>query len=76
MRGSVLHDALYQLMRLGPLETEYREHADNLLRDICVADGMVKLRGWYVHKPVRWFGAKNAAPGNEPKDEITCIPEG
>ncbi len=75
MRGSLVHDALYQLMRLGLLDRAHRERADNLLQEICEADGMWKFRAWYVRKMVRWFGAKYADPGNERKDQIICVPQ-
>lgn len=40
IRGSLVHDALYQLMRLGHLSPIYRESADRLLQKICREDGM------------------------------------
>ena len=57
MRGSLVHDALYQLIRDGLLDESAREHADNLLYDLCVEDGMCKFRAWYVWKAVRSFGS-------------------
>ena len=44
MRGSLVHDALYQLMRLKLLPASLRETADMLLRRICIEDGMCRLR--------------------------------
>ena len=35
MRGSLIHDALYQLIRERILEPQYRKHADNILRTIA-----------------------------------------
>ena len=35
MRGSLVHDALYQLIRLEVLPPESRKRADQLLREIC-----------------------------------------
>ena len=35
MRGSLVHDALYQLIREGLLPSSAREDADKLLRSIC-----------------------------------------
>ena len=68
MRGSLVHDALYQLMRSKKLPLKYRKYADSLLRDICREDGMSKLRSWYVYKAVRWFAGKSAElPGKERK---------
>ena len=64
MRGSLFHDALYQLMREGLLPQEDREKTDQLLRKICKEDGMNSLRRRYVYRLVRMFGAKNAKPKN------------
>ena len=71
MRGLLVHDALYQLMRLGKLDYEvHRKTADQILRDICIEDGMWKFRAAYVYRAVRIFGKKHADPANR----ITCMP--
>ncbi len=57
MRGSLVHDALYQLIREKILPESYRKKADQLLRDICIADGMSKFRANYVYRGVRIGGA-------------------
>ena len=62
MRGSLIHDALYQLMREKILPQTARERADEILREVCLQDGMSKLRAWYVYKAVRIGGASSAAP--------------
>ncbi len=56
LRGSLVHDALYQLIRTGVLYEEDREKADQLLKTIVLEDGMNSLRAWWVHKAVSWFG--------------------
>lgn len=60
MRGSLFHDALYQLMREGVLPLSTRKHADEILRDICLEDGMSKIRAAWVYRGVRIGGNKNA----------------
>lgn len=51
MRGSLVHDALYQLMRMGLLDRgTWKETADRLLRKMCIEDGMWKARAWWVYK--------------------------
>ncbi|HMV99895.1 MAG TPA: DUF1353 domain-containing protein [Acidobacteriota bacterium] len=75
MRGSLVHDALYQLMRLGELDYKvYRQRADELLRDICREDGMSSFRSWYVYQGVRLFGESSARPVPEPEVTIICVP--
>ena len=57
MRGSLVHDVFYQLMRNNKLEREqYKEPADRLLQSMCKEDGMSSFRAWYVYKAVAIFG--------------------
>lgn len=57
LRGSLVHDALYQLIRMGVLdETFHRLQADKLLKELVLEDGMNSLRAWWVFKAVHWFG--------------------
>jgi hypothetical protein len=60
MRGSLVHDALYQLMREGHLSQECRKIVDEELRRICREDGMSSIRAWWVYRGVR-FGGENSA---------------
>ena len=60
MRGSLVHDALYQLMREKHLDRKlWRPYVDKLLRKICLEDGMSKFRAWYVYHGVRLFAASS-----------------
>ncbi|MBM9499342.1 DUF1353 domain-containing protein [Leptospira sp. 201903071] len=69
MRGSLIHDALYQLMREKKLERSvYRESADKILKDVCLEDGMNSFRANYVYRSVRWFGESAAKPKDETKE--------
>jgi len=43
-RGSMLHDACYQLIRMGFIPYSFKEYADTLLHDICIEDGMWQWR--------------------------------
>jgi hypothetical protein len=67
MRGSLIHDALYQLMRLGLLEIIHRNYVDRLLQEICIKDGMSKIRAWWVYQGVDKFAKKYA---RKQKEEI------
>ena len=55
MRGSLLHDVIYQLIREGYIPKRFKDYADRLLRLVCVADGMTRLRAWYVYQAVKYF---------------------
>lgn len=74
MRGSLVHDALYQLLRWGLLQKgtdacwawdheRFRLFADDLLRFHCLQDGMSRPRAWWVYQGVRKGGKSSAAVG-------------
>jgi len=56
MRGSLIHDALYQLIREGHISRSYRYYADKLLYKVCLEDDMFKFRAGYVFRSVRKLG--------------------
>jgi hypothetical protein len=71
MRGSLVHDALYGLMRLKHLPFQCRKKADLELYKICREDGMNWFRAKYVLWAMKTKWAKEAAlPENEPKIRI------
>ena len=75
MRGSLIHDALYQLMREKHLDHRtYRPVADKILQRLCREDGMSRLRAWWVYQGVRLF----ADPASEPSSDkpVTLAPKG
>ena len=70
MRGSLVHDALYQLMREELLDSRlYRDKADKLLQQLCREDGMSRLRAWWVYLGVSKF-ASFAAKASQRKQII------
>lgn len=75
MRGSLVHDALYQLMREGVLDYRvHRQRADEILRELCLQDGMCKFRAWYVYQAVHICAEGGARPQPEHESEIICVP--
>lgn len=56
MRGSLIHDALYQLIRLDLIDKQFRSIADQTLYDICIADGMWIVKAKIVKFMVNKFG--------------------
>ncbi|QLI82816.1 DUF1353 domain-containing protein [Chitinibacter fontanus] len=85
MRASLVHDALYQLMREGKLPDSYRKQADQILRNLCIADGMnVVLANWvyycvrsfgrsFVQSDLKWLKSKDTQPGMTTKSSIENI---
>lgn len=66
MRGSLVHDALYQLIREGHLDAgKYRVVTDRLLQKMCIEDGMSRLRAWWVYQGVRFGGGPAVDPAND-----------
>lgn len=66
MRGSLVHDALYEMLRLGLLPHDPCFHlANEELRKICIEDGMWRWRADYVFAAVEKFG--NAAAALSPE---------
>ena len=72
LRGSLVHDALYQLMRENLLDHHlFRALADWTLRALCLEDGMWHVRAWWVYVGVRWGGHPAADPRYE-RPEMTA----
>ncbi|TDI37014.1 MAG: hypothetical protein E2P02_23725 [Acidobacteria bacterium] len=74
MRGSLVHDALYQMMREKLLPQRMRKAADIMLRDLCRHDGMSHARADYVYHAVRVFGGKAAKPSKKATQVIIKAP--
>ena len=67
MRGSLVHDALYQLMRWEVLPGSYRGRADFILKTHCYEDNMSAIRSAIVYRAVRVAGSKSADPSRRKK---------
>ena len=67
MRGSLVHDALYQLIREGLLNIKFRIPADKELIKICLEDRMWKLRTKWVYFAVKTFAKRCARVGHKRK---------
>jgi hypothetical protein len=73
MRGSLVHDAFYQLMRQGKIAFEHRDYADKLLKRICMEDGMSSFRANNVYYAVKLFGESSAAPTQKTEIQETIL---
>lgn len=60
MRGSLVHDVLYQAIRLGHLPASLRKVADLELDKLLKVDGMWWPRRRYVYRSLRVFGSRAA----------------
>lgn len=72
MRGSLAHDALYQMMRAGSLHPSWRQRADELLYQLCRLDGM----GWFRGQRVYWglrLAAGHAAKRQHEVEELELV---
>lgn len=68
MRASLVHDALYQLMRGQHLSTRsHRKTADQIFKDMCKEDGVSNFRASVYYKALRQFGKPAASPQNKKK---------
>jgi hypothetical protein len=72
MRGALVHDALYQMMREYGLDRDYRPVADKIMKQFCLKDGMNPVRAWVTWLGVRLFGRSSARP--EGSYKITTAP--
>jgi hypothetical protein len=66
MRGSLVHDALYQLIGEGVLTFGHRDAADCELARICREDGMHSIRAGIWYQAVKAFG-KRHSQGERPE---------
>jgi len=68
LRASLVHDALYQLMRNKELVTRtHRKATDKIFKDLCKMDGVSNFRASMYYKALRKFGRPAASPENKKK---------
>lgn len=72
IRGSLAHDALYQLIRMGLLPFSERPATDKELYRLCLEDSMWKWRAWLWYRTVGKAAASAAEPGTQ-RDKIFCV---
>lgn len=56
MRPSCLHDAGYWLMCHGFLDHKWKALVDQLMREVCLEDGMSQIRAGWCYSAVDQFG--------------------
>lgn len=62
MRASLIHDALYELIRLGHLELDQRAACDEEFDVAAEQDGCPRWRRWYTLQALRLRGTSRARP--------------
>ncbi|WP_373079952.1 DUF1353 domain-containing protein [Zhongshania sp.] len=68
MRASLVHDALYQLMRHDFISARtHRKPADKLFKKMCKEDGVSNLAASTYYKALRKFGKPSASPQDKKK---------
>ena len=65
MIASLIHDVIYQFIRLGLIDEKYKEYADQCLHDLCTEDGMMELRADIWKFAVDCFGKGSILPSAE-----------
>lgn len=70
MRASLIHDALYQLIRRRKVPDAVKDAADEILRETCLEDGMWKWKAWAVW----WAVAHFAAPSTRVARTVESAP--
>lgn len=64
--ASLVHDALYQLIRLGLLDTSYKNLADDIFYKLCLTGGMCRARAKLWYNAVKYFGHGSTKVSAEP----------
>ena len=67
MQASLIHDAIYQLMREGVIGQKWRKTADKEMRKACLKDGMSSIRAWWCYRGVHSFASRAASPESRKK---------
>lgn len=74
MRASLVHDALYQLLRMKKLPQELVIIADKLFKKILIIDGMSSFRAGYWYRGLRFANGSAAKPETQEPLESICAP--
>ena len=65
LRGSLMHDVLYQMIRRGLIPPSYKDYADTLFHKVLLEDKMGEGRADYWFEGVEHFGGSSCIPGKD-----------
>jgi len=74
MRGALVHDALYQLLRDRMHSVANRRQADQVFRSILLEDGMSRIRAWVWYRSVRRYASWAAKAGTQEPAKLLHAP--
>ena len=64
MLAGLVHDALYQAIRLGRLHHDFKDDVDKLFYKLLITSGVSKIRAGYYYKAVQLFGHSSCKVGD------------
>lgn len=64
MIAGLVHDALYQAIRLKLVDVECKEIIDVFFRTIMIENGVWQIRAWYFYLAVDKLGKNSCIPGD------------
>ncbi len=73
MIGGLVHDALYQAIRLILLPYAEKKNIDKIMKVLFRACGMSNFRSGYAYHAVNVFGHSSCMPGDTWKTEIETV---
>ena len=73
MIGGCVHDALYQMIRLGLIDINYKNDADILFYNILIRCKMWKFRADYYYQAVSIFGHYSCRVGDIKTPKIITL---
>lgn len=74
MLPSLVHDVLYQMLRLELLPGYWKDRADRIMWVLCLRSNMWWVRAAYAYLAVKWFAWWAARRSAEPKVRKVRVP--
>lgn len=75
MIAGLVHDALYQAIRLKLLVLTFKDIIDVFFHTIMIRDGVWQARAWYFYEAVKKFGKGSCIPGDIHIPDVIVVGE-